>query len=262
MSLFVFMVLSLSWIYHAKAQMPLEEKEEKFITILTTGLAIKYARGDDDIYYIFPDLKRVELRAVAQTVADEFDSNVLKAERTYKNKIIAVDGKIASIQKTPYSGLTIVFDTSNFRHGDSEALLRDDMEDVLADYDVGEEIRLICYGGAVDDLLPTFKDCIVRSEVIKAAFPIAQKIARAFLAGEDISSMVQDFNGITPYLLFFGYKYAAGFAPDNSPCLDVSTAVKCDLNDFMSENWFDSSEFEQAYEDAREKLNLPPFLNP
>ncbi|MHC5308187.1 OB-fold protein [Bartonella sp. LJL80] len=240
----------------ASAEMSLEEKEFKLINTFV-AVQISFSKNKDS-NFVFHNLDEVKLpKYTAQAIADEFDENNLAAEKKYKNEALILSGKVLRVsQKTSF--IQIVYDTANFRHGNMYAQMNNDFAEVGASLSKGTELSLACRGVYFDGL-PEANNCTPVEGGLLVDEQQAMKITKAFLNGENIDKYVTDKKGETQAAALFVKKYAAQFAPDNSPCFSVDTISKCNYADFLPNNGKVSAtpEYRKVYIEAKERYHLP-----
>lgn len=259
--LVVFMLLLPMTGSFALAQMSLAEKEKKLLSTFVTVFATQYGVGNENAIYVFPQMAKPDMVVLAKAVADEFEESPIATEKRYNNKVLHVTGEFNNVRKNGLSGVFVVLETSSSMHRRAYAKMRPEMADILADYPSGEEIAMVCYEGAVYDILPTFKDCVVTSELKTYAARVGNSITESFLAGKNIDDVMQAAQGNVPASsLLFTIKYAAQYINENSPCYTYDNFNKCQFSKEIPENMIETPEFISLYNKDKEFYHLTGLI--
>ncbi len=239
----------------ASAQMSVEDKERNYLTAFLSATAVSYLMGSPNTYQFLT----VSRPTNAEIIAAEFADNEIAAYKKYKDQNLYVAGVVGKIRQSGSNTIELAFITPHVE--DVVLLANFDMmsSDQIAEYHVGQPISLTCGGGIVREQNPTLKRCTVAPQVTKIAQKTGEYIAQTFLSGGAIDDMVKSNDDIPLSVYLFASKYAAAKMPDDSPCLNFDTFVKCDSSKYINKSMFSTKEFDNAYAAAKEKYHLPDF---
>lgn len=227
------------------------DKKSKFMHLLLNdeiNIYINYKDADTFYQDIIKD--RNIVKVTASKLFNDYHSNEIKADDSYRNKEIILTGTISSIDRSVGNNYFLSLSTNEIFYT-VQAHFGEEYKSILAELTKGQKYTMHCMGNGMLIQSPILKNCKpiqvwIDSEVESLFFTLS----RAIDSNKSIKEILEDRKGVHVFILMGGFILALN---EDSPLLDISNI---DEYDKKSKKIFETEikEMENFLEEIRPQI--------